>query len=324
MGEGVPARMPGFRARCARARRPSGRCRRCGPTRGRGDAASDHRAGVRRGPACLEHALRRAPLGGPADAGRVRSAPMPKAGPSPPACARRPPRSAVQRDGKDGAGRHDVRRPGDGACAQTQGFRLPGTGCPRPGWRVTGAAGDGEVLAWSLVRKRTAGTCSGPLARRLGFPAQPARREEPAGDRPGEEGRCGPTDGAGRGVRGSRRHARRHLLADGERARRGRVQDPGSRPRAERWGREADLVVRPRHRGLRRLGRGARVNGAVDRRHREQGRLPGRKRDLDPAAQRRPHPAGLHRSRDAPPGADRGGTSSPGTRRRVGDRLSRR
>jgi hypothetical protein len=44
---------------------------------------------------------------------------------------------------------------------QTQGFRLPGTGCPRPGWRVTGAAGDGEVLAWSLVRKRTAGSCSG-------------------------------------------------------------------------------------------------------------------------------------------------------------------
>ena len=45
---------------------------------------------------------------------------------------------------------------------QTQSLRLPGTGCPRPGWRVTGAAGDGEVLAWSLVRKRTAGSCSGP------------------------------------------------------------------------------------------------------------------------------------------------------------------
>jgi hypothetical protein len=45
---------------------------------------------------------------------------------------------------------------------RTLGFRLPGTGCPRPGWRVTGAAGDGEVLAWSLVRMRTAGSCSGP------------------------------------------------------------------------------------------------------------------------------------------------------------------
>ena len=324
MGEGVPARMPGFRARCARAR--------VLPVAAGG--AARHVVAVTRHP-ITGLAFDEARLAWSTRCGGLHSVVLPtRAGFAALRCPRPDHPRLLALGGRLAALFSVTGRTGrvvttfvDRAMEpvrQTQGFRLPGTGCPRPGWRVTGAAGDGEVLVWSLVRKRTAGTCSGPLARRLGFPAQPARREEPAGDRPGEEGRCGPTDGAGRGVRGSRRHARRHLLADGERARRGRVQDPGSRPRAERWGREADLVVRPRHRGLRRLGRGARVNGAVDRRHREQGRLPGRKRDLDPAAQRRPHPAGLHRSRDAPPGADRGGTSSPGTRRRVGDRLSRR
>ena len=216
MGEGVPARMPGFRARCACARRPSGRCRPCGPTRGRGDAASDHRAGVRRGPACLEHALRRAPLGGPADAGRVRSAPMPKAGPSPPACARRPPRSAVQRDGKDGAGRHDVRRPGDGACAADPG--LPASRHRLPAARVEGHRSRRRRRGAGVVAR--AETDRGNLLR-------------PTGSTPGISG---PTSSSrGTGWRSSRR--RRALRSNRRcRSRCSGISSTRPSPPSRRWG----------------------------------------------------------------------------------------